>query len=91
MYSERLPPHDVEAEEAVVGSLLIDGEAIAQVDSFLKPEDFYQERLRFIFQARLNLFARPLCPAEASGRQEAPHGVAYPRFEDNHPAAHDRS
>ena len=33
MYAERLPPHSVEAEEAVVGSLLIDGEAITAVAS----------------------------------------------------------
>ena len=47
MYQERLQPHDVEAEEAVIGSLLIDSEAILKVVHLLKPEDFYRERNAF--------------------------------------------
>ena len=35
MYLEQLPPHDTDAEEAVIGSLLIDGEAIARVATLL--------------------------------------------------------
>ena len=37
MYEERLQPHDIEAEEAVIGSLLIDGEAILKVAGRLNP------------------------------------------------------
>ncbi len=33
---ERLPPHSIEAEEAVLGSLLIDPDAVFEVASFLK-------------------------------------------------------
>ena len=36
MISENLPPHDVEAEKAVIGSLLIDGESIFKVATFLE-------------------------------------------------------
>ena len=43
MYVEKLPPHDERAEESVVGSLLIDGDAIVTVSTLLKPEDFYIE------------------------------------------------
>ncbi len=58
MYAERLLPHDIEAEEAVVGSLLMDGESILKVASFLKPSDFYREKNRFCYEASLNLFRR---------------------------------
>jgi len=40
MTTPKLPPHNLEAEEAVNGSLLIDGRAIYQVVLLLKPEDF---------------------------------------------------
>ena len=39
---ERLPPHSIEAEEAVLGSLLIDPDAIFEVGTFLKSESFYR-------------------------------------------------
>ena len=58
MYAERLLPHDIEAEEAVVGSLLIDGESILKIASFLKPSDFYREKNRYCYEASLNLFRR---------------------------------
>ncbi len=58
MYAERLPPHDVDAEEAVIGSILIDGEAITRVTSFLKPGDFYGEKNRWCYEACLALFER---------------------------------
>ena len=44
MYAEKLLPHDLEAEEAVVGSLLIDGDSFVRISSLIKPEDFYRER-----------------------------------------------
>ena len=37
---DRMPPHSVEAEEAVLGSILIDPEALFRVSEFLKGEDF---------------------------------------------------
>ncbi len=58
MYAEKLLPHDIEAEEAVIGSLLIDGDSIMRVTSFLKPEDFYREKNRFCYEACLDLFRR---------------------------------
>ena len=58
MLPDRLPPHDINAEESVIGSLLIDGETIAQVSSFLGPNDFYRERNRWCFEACANLFNR---------------------------------
>ena len=51
MYSERLPPHDINAEEAVIGSILIDGESFTNVTSFVRPSDFYSEKNRCCYQA----------------------------------------
>ena len=58
MYSERLPPHDIDAEESVNGSLLIDGKAIYEVAVVLQPGDFYSEQNRWIYQACLSLYQR---------------------------------
>ena len=51
MYGGKLPPYDVDAEEAVNGSLLIDGAAIFEINIFLKPEDFYGEPNRLVYEA----------------------------------------
>ena len=56
MYVERLPPHDERAEESVVGSLLIDGDAIVSVATLLRPEDFYLEKARWCYEACLSLW-----------------------------------
>ncbi len=42
----------------MLGALLIDSEAIGQIASFLKPEDFYRERHRVIYAARYDLYER---------------------------------
>ncbi len=55
---EKAIPANLEAEEAVLGALLIDVEAIARVAPFLKPADFYSERNRVIYAARLDLHER---------------------------------
>ncbi len=56
MAVEKLLPQNVEAEAGVLGSLLIDPEAIVQVADFLRPDDFYREAHRLIFQAVLDLY-----------------------------------
>ena len=58
MNGERLPPHDIDAEEAVIGSLLIDGTAIYQIATLLQPSNFYSERNAQIFSACLALYQR---------------------------------
>jgi replicative DNA helicase len=52
---ERLPPHSLEAEEAVLGSLLIDPDALFEVSSFLRPEAFYRTANRWIYESILSL------------------------------------
>jgi replicative DNA helicase len=58
MTSEKAPPHNVEAEEAVLGSLLVDPDAIMQIASWLKPDDFYEERNRWAYDACISLYER---------------------------------
>src|ERR1700736_6461565 len=52
-----LPPHSIQAEEAVLGSILKNPASIVRVSDFLRPEDFYQQRNRHVFRAMLSLFA----------------------------------
>jgi len=58
MPGEKLPPQNVEAEEAVLGSILIDRDAIVKVAPFLKAEDFYREKNGWIYAAMLDLYDR---------------------------------
>ena len=58
MYSEKLPPHDIDAEEAVIGSLLIDGTAIYKITTLLQPPDFYSERNSLVYEACSSLYQR---------------------------------
>ena len=53
----RVPPRDLDAETAVLGSLLVDPLSIAKVLQFLRPEDFYRENNGEIYRAALDLFA----------------------------------
>ncbi len=53
---DRLPPHSLEAEEAVLGSLLIDPDVIFEVSTFLKPESFYSETHRWVYEAIIELY-----------------------------------
>ena len=58
LYAERLLPHNTEAEEALIGSLLIDGECIARIAPTLQPGDFYRERNQLCYDAALSLSNR---------------------------------
>ena len=54
----KIPPHDIEAEQAVIGSMLTDKEAVASSIEALKEDDFYREDNRIIYSAMLNLYNR---------------------------------
>src|SRR3712207_6579806 len=56
--AERLPPHNLEAEQSLLGSLLIDRDAIIKVASFVKPEDFHHPGNGTIYKAILDLYNR---------------------------------
>jgi replicative DNA helicase len=53
----RVPPHDLDAEMSVLGSILLDPLSIAKVLQFLHPEDFYRENNGQVYRAALDLFA----------------------------------
>jgi replicative DNA helicase len=55
---DRLPPQSVEAEQSVLGSILIDRDAIIEVADFLRPEDFYRQAHGRVFAAMLDLSER---------------------------------
>jgi replicative DNA helicase len=56
--SGRVPPNDIGAERAVLGSLMIDQAAIAEIRDILEPEDFYAERHAQIYRAATALADR---------------------------------
>ncbi len=56
--SHRLPPQNVEAEQSVLGGILIENEAITKVVEVLNQDDFYRESHRKIFLALLDLFEK---------------------------------
>jgi len=56
MSTLKVPPHSDEAEVSVLGSILIDTNAIVQVSEFLKPEHFYQTKHCDIYEAMLSLY-----------------------------------
>ena len=55
---DRLPPQSLEAEQSVLGAILIDRDAIVEVAEFLRPEDFYRQANATIYRAVLDLFER---------------------------------
>ncbi len=55
---DRLPPQSLEAEQSVLGSILIDRDVIVEIAEFLRPEDFYRQANGLIFSAMLELFER---------------------------------
>jgi replicative DNA helicase len=63
MSADRLPPQNIEAEQSVLGSLLIDPDAIVRVSSFLRASDFYREAHQVIYRAMRSLHERHL-PAD---------------------------
>ena len=56
--AEKLPPFDVEAEEAVIASILVDDEAIGRVEGIVQAEDFYRDQNRWAYEACLALWSR---------------------------------
>lgn len=55
---DRVPPQSLEAEMGVLGSMLLDRDAIAAVVELLRPEDFYREAHRLVYSAIVDLFER---------------------------------
>ncbi|HUS14770.1 MAG TPA: replicative DNA helicase [Chloroflexia bacterium] len=82
---QRPVPYDMQAEEAVLGSLLLDRDAIIKVATFLNPSDFYREANGWIYDCVLDLYHRREPPdlvtlsseLDRRGRLEPVGGLAY--------------
>jgi replicative DNA helicase len=55
---ERVPPHSADAEKSVLGSIILDKEALYEVLEILKTEDFYSDMHREIYQAIIALYRK---------------------------------
>jgi replicative DNA helicase len=56
MPTEKIPPHNIEAEQSLLGCLLIDKESIIKIADTLHGDDFYRDSHQKIFEAALQLF-----------------------------------
>lgn len=79
--TDKVMPHSLEAEEAVLGSLLIDNSSYFTICNELTPDDFYRDKNRFIYEARQKL---DMCDQVTmahqlalEGRLEAIGGASY--------------
>lgn len=83
--NEKLPPHDIAAEESVIGSLLIDGSAIYDIATLLQKADFYHAPLQTLYDTCLTLYQRNEAinqitvaqELDRQGKLETCGGVAY--------------
>src|ERR671911_2371060 len=55
---DRLPPQSLEAEQSVLGAILIDRDAVVEVAEFLRPADFYRQANGAVYAAVLELFEK---------------------------------
>ncbi len=55
---DRVPPQNIEAEQSVLGAILIEQSAIAKISDILQPEDFYREAHKLVYRAAISLFER---------------------------------
>ena len=58
MELQKIPPHDEEAEEAVIGSMLTDKDAVVSAIEVLKSDDFYREDNKTIFSAIMSVYSK---------------------------------
>jgi replicative DNA helicase len=56
--ADHIPPHNLEAEQACLGSLLIDPDAIIKIADVIAADDFYSEKHRLIFSAISDLYTQ---------------------------------
>ncbi len=75
----KMPPHNLEAERAVLGALLIDSDAIIKVADFLGPADFYKDAHKKIYTAMLELYGNhdPLDVLSVSSRLQEKKQIEY--------------
>ena len=67
---KRILPHSTEAEQSVIGSMLMDREAILVASEMLTGDDFYQHQYKVVYEAMLELFneGKPVDPVTLQNR-----------------------
>ena len=81
----KIPPHDIEAEQAIIGSMLTDKEAVFSALEVLKDTDFYRDDNKIIYSAIINLYnmSKPVDiitlkdELKSMGKLEAVGGLEY--------------
>jgi len=58
MFPERIPPQSIEAEQSILGAMMLDREAVFKVEQIIRAEDFYREAHGEIFRAITDLTGR---------------------------------
>ena len=58
MVSPKVPPQNLEAEQSVLGALMLDKEAIVQVADILTPKDFYKPSHATVYDAVIKLYEK---------------------------------
>ncbi|GGE05892.1 replicative DNA helicase [Marinithermofilum abyssi] len=58
LFADRMPPHSQEAEQAVLGAILIDPSVLVTVTERVRPEDFYRQAHQKLFQVMIDLSER---------------------------------
>jgi len=58
MSNEKITPQNIEAEQSLLGSLMIDKDAMIRIADLVRPEDFYKDSHSEIYTAMVDLFAR---------------------------------
>ena len=84
-YFQKVPPHDIEAEQAILSSMFIDKEAVAAAMELLKSDSFYRPDHQLIFEAAMELYSagKPIdiitvkSRLEDKGMFEQVGGIAY--------------
>lgn len=76
---KRIPPHSLEAEQSVIGAMLLDRDAILVASEILTSDDFYQNQYGIIFDAMVELCnegkpGRSGYPAEPPERKRSATG-----------------
>lgn len=58
MFRDLTPPHSIESEQSVLGSIFLDPETVVNVLEYLEPKDFYRKNHQIIFDAIMTLYNR---------------------------------
>ncbi|MGN0728240.1 replicative DNA helicase [Treponema sp.] len=82
---DKIPPHNIEAEQAVIGALLLDWSSVGDVVTYLRAENFYSQQNQLIYESLMHLFSAGIKgdiltlvdDLTKNGKLDAAGGVAY--------------